>query len=226
MTRNDGASSAPAGQQSKMGAAREQTAATGQRARQAGSNVAQGAVSQGRETAAEGARQARNLLGQASEQVRQQAGAQQKHAAQRLRTLGDELQSMSGQAEPGMASDLTRQASARAHQAADWLEQREPGAMVEEVRDYARRHPGMFLAATALAGVLAGRLTRNLTGGGAGGGGAGGGGAGGGGAGDGRGPRGTGAPMGTSMATTEPDGRTGQRDVPLPTGYPRDEVGR
>ncbi|MEV4756887.1 hypothetical protein AB0J86_17485 [Micromonospora sp. NPDC049559] len=154
------------GQQSAAGEAREQVSATSHRAAQVGGGVAQGAMAQGRQTAAEGAQQARNLLGQASSQVQQQAGMRQKEAAQRLRTLGDQLQSMSGQAGPGMAEDLVRQASDRAHRVAEWLEHREPGAVVEEVRDYARRHPGLFLAGAALAGVIAGRLTRNLAGGG------------------------------------------------------------
>lgn len=72
---------------------------------------------------------------------------------------------MSSQGErPGVATDLVRGASGTVHQAADWLEQREPGTVVNELRDYARRHPGMFLAGAAVAGVLAGRLTRNLGG--------------------------------------------------------------
>jgi hypothetical protein len=60
-----------------------------------------------------------------------------------------------------VASDLTRQASDKARDLAGWLESREPGDLLEEVRDLARRKPGTFLLGAAAAGVLAGRLTRS-----------------------------------------------------------------
>jgi hypothetical protein len=224
MAQREKADMASGGQQSKGAAAREQASATGQKAMQAGSGVAQGAMAQGRETAAEGKQQARNLLGEASSQLREQAGTQQMHAAQRLRALGDELQSMSGEGEQyGMAGDLARQGADRAHRAADWLEHREPGAVVEEVRNYARRHPGMFLAGAALAGMLAGRMTRNLAGGSDG-------------ASDQQNPP-SGRPAVSPMPPREtsgdgrdratlPDGRTGARGAAMSSGYPRDEVER
>jgi hypothetical protein len=60
----------------------------------------------------------------------------------------------------GMVTDLARQASDKAQDLAGWLESRQPGDLVEEVRDLARRKPGTFLLGAAVAGVLAGRLTR------------------------------------------------------------------
>jgi hypothetical protein len=48
------------------------------------------------------------------------------------------------------------------HGVAGWLESREPGDLVAEVRSYARRNPGTFLVGAALLGVVAGRLTRNV----------------------------------------------------------------
>lgn len=150
-------------QESTAQAAREQTSHVGQSVMQAGGQVAQTAVEQGKQVAKETGRQAQNLLGSASSQLKEQTGAQQKRAAGGLRALGDELQSMCGRGEQqGLAGNLVRHASDTAHQAANWLEQREPGTVVNELRDYARRNPGMFLAGTALVGMLAGRLTRNL----------------------------------------------------------------
>jgi hypothetical protein len=43
---------------------------------------------------------------------------------------------------------------------AGWLEQREPGELLDEVRALARRKPGTFLLGALAAGVVAGRLTR------------------------------------------------------------------
>lgn len=163
MTQRDGSGSPPGGQESRMQAVKEQSSNVGQNVMQAGGKVTQSAVGQGQQVVAETGRQARNVLNEASERMKEQADAQQKRAAQRLRALGDELQSMCRQdGQQGAASNLIRQASGTAHQAADWLQQREPGAVVNEVREYARRHPGMFLAGAAVAGMLAGRLTRNL----------------------------------------------------------------
>ena len=50
-----------------------------------------------------------------------------------------------------------------AHQAAGWLADRDPGSLLDEVRSFARRKPGTYLAIAMGAGVLAGRLTRGLT---------------------------------------------------------------
>jgi hypothetical protein len=62
----------------------------------------------------------------------------------------------------GPASELAHQASSRIADVADWIEAREPGQVVDEVKQFARRHPGAFLAGSAILGVLAGRLTRGV----------------------------------------------------------------
>ena len=62
--------------------------------------------------------------------------------------------------------DLTAQAGqqvdeqTRVHDVAGWLESRNPGEIVDELRGIARRRPGAFLLSAAAAGVVAGRLTR------------------------------------------------------------------
>ena len=109
-------------------------------------------------------RQARHLTGEAGTQLRDQARAQQHRAADGLRGIGRELSSMAERSEDsGMAAQAVRRAADAAQQAAGWLDEREPGAVLHDVRSYARRHPGTFLAGAALAGMLVGRLTRNLT---------------------------------------------------------------
>lgn len=129
---------------------------------QAGGQVAQGAVEQGKQVAQETGRQVGNLVSEAQGRLTDQAGTQQRRAAETLHSLGDELRQMADRADQGTASDLAAQAAQRVHRAADWLDQREPGQLLDEVRDLARRHPGMFLAGAAALGVLAGRLTRNI----------------------------------------------------------------
>lgn len=129
-----------------------------------GGHVAHAAAEQGGHVASEARRQARNLTGEAGTQLRDQARAQQHRAADGLRGIGRELSSMAERSEDsGMAAQAVRRAADAAQQAAGWLDEREPGEMLHDVRSYARRHPGTFLAGAALAGMLVGRLTRNLT---------------------------------------------------------------
>jgi hypothetical protein len=128
------------------------------------SNVASTATDQARNVAGEAKTQARNLLHETQGQVREQAGQQKQKASGGLRSLSDELRSVAngtGTPQDGMLGDLARQASDRAQEFANWLDDREPGDLVGELRDFARRKPGTFLLGAAVAGVLAGRLTRS-----------------------------------------------------------------
>ena len=63
----------------------------------------------------------------------------------------------------GPVTELAHQAADRVHGVAGWLEEREPGDLLNEVKGYARRNPGTFLVGAAVLGVLAGRLTKGLT---------------------------------------------------------------
>jgi len=129
----------------------------------AGQHVASVAKDEAGNVAAEAKGQAKNILGQAHAELTQQASDQQQRVAGGLRSLGTELGSMAdGSQESGLATDLARQASTRAHEAADWLENRDPSSLLGEVKTFARQRPGTFLALALVAGVAAGRLTRGL----------------------------------------------------------------
>jgi len=111
----------------------------------------------------ESKRQAKDLYRQTQHELADQAAAQQKRVASGIRSLGDEFGSMADSSEnPGVASDLAHQAASRAAGVADWLDQRDPGSLLNEVKGFARRRPGTFIAIAAVAGVLAGRLTRSV----------------------------------------------------------------
>ena len=160
-----GATGEPTGEegQGKADAAKEQAAAVGQGAAQAGQQVAAAARDQAQNVVAEAGSQAKDLLGQARSELTEQAGLQQKRVVETLRALGDELESMGQHSqEPGMATDLVQQASGRAHDAASWLDSREPGSLMSELQTFARQRPGAFLALAAAAGLAAGRLGRGV----------------------------------------------------------------
>jgi hypothetical protein len=145
--------------------ARDEAADVGNSAREAGSHVAQSATDQAKQVVSETGRQARDLLGEAKGQVREQASTQQHQAAQQLRAVAGELSEMAAKGgQSGLATQVAQEAAERVRGVASWLDQREPGDLLDGVRDFARRHPGTFLVGTAAAGVVAGRLTRGLTG--------------------------------------------------------------
>lgn len=143
--------------------AKDQAASVGQSAADAGGHVAAVAKDQAQNVVAEAGGQARDLLDQTRTELSDQARVQQQRLAGALRALGDELHSMTQHSEQaGVATDVARQASNRSHDLASWLDGREPGHVLDEVKSFAQRRPGAFLAFAAGAGLLAGRLTRGV----------------------------------------------------------------
>jgi hypothetical protein len=131
----------------------------------AGGDVLQSAKEQGLQVAAETGQQVRDLYGRAVGEVTDQAGVQQKRVVNGLYALSDEAARMAGAVgESGAMTPLVREAGHRFRQAGEWLERREPGDVVREVKEFARQHPGTFLIGAAMLGALAGRLTKNLAG--------------------------------------------------------------
>jgi hypothetical protein len=154
----------PATQQSTVGAARDEAANVSQSARAAAGSVTSTAAEQARNVAEETRQQAADLLGEARSQIQEQVSGQQRKAAQSLHTLAGQLSDMAAKnGDASMATRLAEEAANRVHGAAAWLDGREPGDLLGEVRDFARRRPGTFLLGAALAGVLAGRMTRGVT---------------------------------------------------------------
>ena len=133
-------------------------------AKDAGLQVAASAKDEGMAVVEESRRQAADLMREATGQLQEQAGAQKGKAVEGLRSLGEQLQSMASGTDAGPAADLAHQASGKVSQIADWLEQNDPGSLVNEMRDFARRKPGTFLLGALAAGVVAGRVTRGVAG--------------------------------------------------------------
>ncbi|WP_420369569.1 hypothetical protein [Curtobacterium sp. L1-20] len=127
------------------------------------SDVAGTAKEQASKVASEATDHAKQLYGQASETLKQQAGEQQQRAAGGLRSLGEQLGRMAdNDDEQGVAAKVVRDLSGRASSAAGFLENRDPGSLLDEVKSFAAKRPGTFIAIAAGAGILAGRLTKAL----------------------------------------------------------------
>ncbi len=151
-------------QPSTADVAKGQAGAVAGGAADAAQHVAGVAKEQVGQVTAEASRQVKHLFGQAQSELSGQAQTQQERAASGLHSIGDQLGSMAQKSEqPGAATDLARQASDKAHQVAQWLENRDPAAVLDEVRSFARGRPGAFLGIALGLGVVAGRLARGMT---------------------------------------------------------------
>jgi hypothetical protein len=153
----------PAKERGTADVVKDQAADLGHGSMQAGKHAAEVAREQASGVAAEAGRQGRDLLRQAQGQLGEQAAQGQQRLAAGLLSLSDELSSLAdGSTQGGVAADLARDAASRARDAGQWLGERRPAQVVDEVQSFARRRPGVFLALAAGAGLVAGRLTRGM----------------------------------------------------------------
>lgn len=157
-------STAAGGSGSTKDVAKEQAADVAGTAKDKAADVAGTAKEQASQVTAEAQRQAKDLLNQGRSEVQSQARQQTQRVAGTLHTLADELRGMAeGRNDaPGAASDLAREASDKIKLFASKLDDRDPSELLDEVRRFARRRPGAFLGIAAVAGVVAGRLTRGV----------------------------------------------------------------
>lgn len=127
------------------------------------SDVAGTAKEQVSNVASEATEHAKQLYSQATDTLKEQAAGQQQRAAGGLRSIGEQLGRMAeNDDEQGIAAKVVRDLSHRAGSAAGYLEGRDPGSLLDEVKSFAAKRPGTFIAIAAGAGILAGRLAKAL----------------------------------------------------------------
>lgn len=171
-TSTSGTSGVAGAAKDAAGAAKEQASAAKDQAASVAGDTKQAAgevLSTGKEEAAnvvnEAKVQVKDLLHQSRGQLTEQAHAQKTNAAQGVRAFSDDLTSLA-KGEGGadnMAANVVSQISSRVQGVATWLEDREPAELLDDVKNFARRRPGAFIAIAAATGLVAGRLVRALT---------------------------------------------------------------
>ncbi|EEW48596.1 hypothetical protein HMPREF0290_2792 [Corynebacterium efficiens YS-314] len=147
------------------GAAKDEAANVKDKAFDAAGQVAGTAKEEAANVKDEAMKQARSLTDSALEEVNTQASTQQKRIAEQSRTITDDLSRLARgeRAESDMVNQFISMAADRAQQFTTQLENKEPKELLNDVRRFAARRPGTFLAIAAGIGIVAGRFTRGLS---------------------------------------------------------------
>jgi hypothetical protein len=103
--------------------------------------------------------QARGLLTETRTQVEDQSRTQRDRLVETISTFSNDLDGMAEQ-RGGLASDAAREVANRARSFGQQLDGREPAELLDDLRSFARRRPGVFLAGSVIAGVVVGRFLR------------------------------------------------------------------
>lgn len=146
-------------------AAKDEAANVKDKAFDAAGQVAGTAKEEAANVKDEAMKQARSLTDSALEEVNTQASTQQKRIAEQSRTITDDLSRLARgeRAESDMVNQFISMAADRAQQFTTQLENKEPKELLNDVRRFAARRPGTFLAIAAGIGLVAGRFTRGLS---------------------------------------------------------------
>jgi len=107
--------------------------------------------------------QSRNLLDQSRTQLQVQAQTQTDRLADNLRRFGAEAEALADgrPEEAGATRDFVRQTAERLQGWADDLDERGVEGVIDDLADFARQRPGVFLLGAAAVGFGVGRLLRN-----------------------------------------------------------------
>lgn len=106
----------------------------------------------------------RSLADEARTQVRERVDEQSAQLGDTVRQFGQELSSMAEHADAPEqpAARAVRQIGDRVQDVADHVERRGVDGLIEDLKRFARQHPGQFIAGAAAAGFVVGRLVRNV----------------------------------------------------------------
>ncbi|MGD6980056.1 MULTISPECIES: hypothetical protein [Citricoccus] len=144
--------------------AKQEAGRLGAEAQGAARDVAGTARDEARHVKDEAVGQARSLAESAKQEATSQLSTQKDRLAVQSRGISEDLERISRGERP--ESDLVNQAvsmlSDRARRVTHHLESREPLDLLDDVRRFAARRPGTFLAIAAGIGLVAGRMTRGL----------------------------------------------------------------
>jgi hypothetical protein len=101
---------------------------------------------------------------QVRRELETQGDAQAKRVASTLQDVGGQLRGMAdGGGDDGAVAEATRKLAEKSQQVAQRLEEGGMSGVGDDLRDFARRQPGLFLAAAGVAGFVVTRVLRNAS---------------------------------------------------------------
>jgi uncharacterized protein YjbJ (UPF0337 family) len=144
--------------------AREQGEQLKGTARDAASNIGDTAAAHGRDIADQTRGHVRRMAEDARGTVRGRAQQETQRAGSALSQAGGQLQALADGKidEAGVFGDYLREAADSVNRWADAVQDRGLDGLLDDLRSYGRRRPGMFLLGAVAAGVLVGRFGRNV----------------------------------------------------------------
>lgn len=146
------------------GQAKERAAEAGGAVAEHAGQVTESAKAHAAEVTGEARQQVSNLVGETRQQLRSTANEQTDRVAELLQGFGDQLEAMARGEKPpeGALVDLVQDGATRVQDLAGRLRTGGYEMAFRDAQRFARRRPGMFLASAFGAGLLAGRLFRNV----------------------------------------------------------------
>jgi hypothetical protein len=146
--------------------AKDKATEVAQTAQSAAGDVATTAKEQAQAFTDEARYQARQLLGTTRQQLSEQAEQRTQEASKGLRRLADQVQAL-GEGRPqdaGQVGDWARQLQGRLRQWATRLDSGGVDGAARDLSSFARRRPLVFLGGCLVAGVVVGRLVKDVAG--------------------------------------------------------------
>jgi hypothetical protein len=134
------------------------------RAKEEAGRLAETAKSEASEVVDVAKDQGKRLLADAQQRLTAEAGTQARRASESLRAMSSDFRTMAEAAQQGTASSWVRMGADGIESLADRLDSKGVEGVVQDVGGFARRNPTAFLALTFGAGLLVGRLVKNLDG--------------------------------------------------------------
>jgi hypothetical protein len=138
-----------------------ETSEVAEKARHVADDVGSSARHAAGEVADDVKQQTLHVVDDARRQVRSQAETQTHRASEFTRDLAHELESMAEHGESGYLTSLAQDSAERLERLSSRLDERGLEGALDDVRSFARRRPGLFLAGCFGAGVVLGRLIHN-----------------------------------------------------------------
>jgi hypothetical protein len=133
---------------------------------QGGDQVREQAKQQSQQLAHQARQQASNLASRTTEQAKSQLANQKHNASQRLTPIQSALRESAQQLRnqgQGQVGDYAEKAADQVQRFSTYLRQTEVDEIMEEVRGFARRRPGLFLGSAAAIGFFATRFLRSTS---------------------------------------------------------------